>query len=158
MSILLLRLLPYALGLAALSGVIFGIHHDGYLGGKHEVQQKWDKEKTIQTEANLKMVLANQKIITELGVQHAKNQSTIDSLHADVKRLRIILPKATCPAVREITAASGVSNSYAGDGSLSTTSQAAFDRFTTGLADDALEADNVVEKCRVIMEWAKSQK
>lgn len=164
MSILLLRLLPYALGVAALSGVIFGIHHDGYLGGKHEVQQKWDKEKADKTASDLQMVLANQKLIKKLEEVKNVNITEIDRLRANNHALWLRLPKTPCPAL--LAATSGNAAASAGVVSTETetaqgstggsVAQSAFDEYERGRNDEAYRADKIVEDCRAVVDWATS--
>ena len=145
---LLLKAAPYLAAAGLLSGVYFYIHHDGFVEGKNDIQQKWDKEKEEQAQAHLKAVLGQQKIDQQRETTQHENLNEIDRLRANNHALWLRLPKTPCPAGLPpdnpaSDAASGVVHAPVSGGA-----EQALNEFDRTYSDEALRADQIIERCR----------
>jgi hypothetical protein len=147
---LIRRLLPYFAGVAVFLGVVYGIHHHGTVGGRAEIQAKWDKAELDRKEAQAKKNAEDAAKLRKLEGDKNANLAEIDRLRANNHALWLRLPKTACG---ESGAPGG--NIATGDGELPDSPQAALDRFMAGLADEAYRADKIIEDCRVLNEWIK---
>jgi len=150
--LLLIRVLPYLAGIGLLSGVYFYVRHDGFMEGKNDAQQTCDKEKTEQAQAHLKEVLAQQNLDKKREATQHENLNEIDRLRANNHALWLRLPKAPCPAGLPSTdapsdAASGVVHAPVSGGTTDSAEQA-LNEFDRTYSDEALRADQIVERCR----------
>lgn len=156
MNPLLLKTLPYAaVAIGALLGVWY-IHNDGRKVGANEVRMEWAAETAKQAAELQRIAEANQRRVIELQETKNENLITIETLRSDVGTLRkrLHLPKPACPKMPEDSAAGGSIHGTPATGNGTDKTQEAFDRFTEGLGLDAAEHDQVIENCRVVVEWA----
>jgi len=153
----------------AAAGLLFGVysyvHHDGYVEGKNDTQQKWDKEtgdrkeaETKQAQKDLQKALDNQRLINEAEVRKNEDRAKIDKLLADNRALRVRLPRAATMPQADMPAATG-------DG----THQAETGRDILGeteriLGDDRRRTKEIIGECEVdanlarpVIEWSQAQ-
>jgi hypothetical protein len=123
-----------------------------YSSGENHIQQKWDKEKAEIVAQKLKDAEINAKTIHDLEVKNAKANNTIDSLAANNHALRLRLPPS-CPAS---SSSGGSGQTTTGDGALHPDASEIIARYSTEVGREFVEADKVVEQCRVVFEWAKA--
>lgn len=95
------------------------------------------------------------KRIQELEIKGAKDEETIRDYRKRNPSSGLRLPPPTCPGG---TNPDGVVQGSSGSQSLSDRAQQAIDRYTEGVDALMLEADLIVNDCRVVFEWAKSMK
>lgn len=131
---------------AAVFMLLFGV----YRYGRHA-------EAVIQEASRTKAIAEqqarNDALKTKLEVNHANDQKQIDTLAADIRRLRVRMP-AGCS---NVIPASGGADTAPASQPLPVDPQIAFDAFEAGLGELAKEADDAIANCRVVMEWAKAQ-
>ena len=150
--LLLIRVLPYLAGIGLAFGAYFYVHHNGYVEGKNDTQQKWDKEKAQQAQTHLQAIVAQQNLDKKREATQHENLNEIDRLRANNHALWLRLPKAPCPAGlpannQTSDAASGVVHAQVSSSSADSAEQA-INEFDRTYSDEALRADQIVERCR----------
>lgn len=124
----------------------------GWNFGEDSVTRKWEKEKAETQKELLEVAQKHAEMIQKLEVQHDKDQTDI----TDYKRTHpasLYLPKTACAGLT--SAVSGV-QATPGKESFSSGTQQAIDHYTAGVDALMLEADLVVNDCRVAMDYLKS--
>ncbi len=116
------------------------------------VQASWDKEKAEQAQAHLQAVVEQQSLTKKREATQNENLNEIDRLRANNHALWLRLPKTTCPAGLPPTdapsdAASGVVHAPTSGGAGDAAEQA-LNEFDRTYSDEALRADQIVERCR----------
>ena len=150
-----LKALPYLAGIGLAFGAYFYVHHNGYVEGKNDTQQKWDKEKAQQAQTHLQAIVAQQNLDKKREATQHENLNEIDRLRANNHALWLRLPKAPCPTGLPTSnppddAASGVVHtpvSGGGEDPIGRAEQLVND-FKLTFSDEALRADQLVERCR----------
>ena len=144
---------------AGLLSIIGGLYTHGYMSGKDSVQAEWDKERAEFAITDLEQAMENRDLIEKLEGTKRENLKTIDTLHADLAKFRVQVPVRRCAAKdSQPSTTTGSTDEATGSGELSDGLQTAFDDFTKSMADSALKADEVVEGCRVLRDWAAGLK
>ena len=147
-----LKALPYLAGAGLLLGVYSYVHHDGYVEGKNDTQQKWDKEKAEQAQAHMQAVVAQQNLDKKREATQHENLAEIDRLRANNHALWLRLPKTTCPPGLPGTTKNPTTTPRVVHTEVSTSTQdiieAAINEFDRIYSDESLRADRVVEECR----------
>ena len=157
-----------ALGLLLVAAIAFAWWHHGhqqYLAGKAEVQSLWDADKKVSPDTIIASLTANEALKSNLEINKNESQKRIDALAADHKRLRVLLPQfqVLSPAGAsggQVTPPGGGVSGLASGRELpgeAESPQRALDEFMAENDEDALEADTVINSCRVVFEWAKAQ-
>lgn len=147
-SILMIWLLKYWKGLI-LVALIAGAGLTGYLNGRDAIQRKWDVDTAREVKAQL---VKNQEDAAKLKkLEETKNANLveIDRLRANNHSLWLRLPRTPC------TGDPPGSDTVARGGEFPTETETAFQRFRTGLADEAYRADKMTEDCRVLNEFVR---
>lgn len=135
--------------------ILFAAIVAGAFGSGWTVNQwRHDAEKKAEVEAQLAKEKANSELITSLELKRNANIKTINSLRNDLAAERVRVPKF---CVSDNTA-TGSADATTGSGSKPINAQAAFEKFRLGLESDAYGADEIVEQCRVLRDWAASFK
>lgn len=135
--------------------LIVGSFLTGYFKGSDSVKRDWDLDIHLRVKEQLAFVEKNQKLIVALEETKNENLKIVNQL-ADVTRaVRVRVPTTAC--VRSTPTPSRSEDVPAASGVVPATSQETFDSFRSGLESDALEADRIVEDCRVVVDWAKEQ-
>lgn len=139
--LLLIRLMPYAIGAIVLAAAAAAF----YKAGQADRQKDWDKAAAQQIAAQLAKNQADNAMLKSLEETKNANIAQINKLHADNHALWLRLPKADCAGSSQTSA-----NPASGSRELPTQAEIALKRFTDGLADEARRADGIVESCRVL--------
>jgi len=136
-----------------LSGIlIIGLSAFFYTKGADSVQRDWDKEMLETAKEQAKATKRNLDTINSLEAVKNENLKTIATLRRDIGSIRVRLPAAPCDRPNP---SSGSKLTTTPTGELPIAPQDAFDRFRQRLESDALEADTIMESCRVVIGWAK---
>lgn len=125
------------------------------MNGADHVQRKWDVEIKLHLAEAQKAAEENQKLIVALEETKNANLKTVSALRRQLSAVRVSMPTPACGG---LDAPSGSKDGTPGTGPLPKSPQAALDDFTAGLAELQLEADTVVEECRVVRDWAAKVK
>ena len=125
----------------------------GDSAGSDRVQRSWDVDIAIHVKERLAAVEENQKLIVALEETKNENIATVNTLHKQLALVRVSMPKA-CGTITP----SGSQDAVTPSGNISVEPQAAFDNFERGVESDAYAADQIVESCRVLRDWAASIK
>lgn len=141
-------------------GVVFAVLYGAYEYGRHVEGLRRDNEALTERLAYAtafeKAQTANDKLKTDGAKQHAQDTATINRIRDDFSAFRLRLPKAApCNGVPD--PASGGVDGGAGGGIRPDPEQAAFDRFTDGLKQDAYALDSVLDSCRTVFNYLKAQ-
>ena len=131
--------------------LLVSVYVTGHVQGSAQVQNSWDKEKAAIVKAQKEAEEKNAQIITDLEVQHSKDTDTINRLHATYSG-GLHLP-SNCPKATSTSGSLQTSNS---GGQLPSKEQSALDYYTAETQQLMYEADEVVNQCRVVIEWAKT--
>lgn len=126
----------------------------GYSAGKVKVQSAWDKAKADQVEVDLQRVRDNQEIINSLEKTKNDNNKTISKLNDDLKSTRVRLPQM--PSNNCNNTSSGSSDDITSSGAFSERAEEGLATFKSSVDTRALEADQIIEQCRVLRDWANS--
>ncbi len=105
LGLVLLLLLLLALGL-------WRLYHGGYQAGRAEVQAQWDAERIRRDEAERDALLAYADQVKHAQEQHDHDQTTIDTLADDARRVRIHLPACPGAAARPGPGADGAAGVF----------------------------------------------
>lgn len=124
-----------------------------YVAGAQHMKQKWDIDVAIQIKAKLAALEANQKLIVALQETKNENLELVNSLHSSVAAVSVRVPKAP-----KCSSASGSKDEAPGAGVIPTAPQEVFDGFRRELESEAIRSDEIVESCRVVVDWAGSLK
>ena len=147
----MLRLLPYIVAIAAVLGIVYGIHHHGYNQGEQYVQAKWDKAKAEQMSAQLKKnaedLAALRKLEENANVESEDNKRLRANNHA----LWLRLPKTPCGGSGET-----ITDNFTGTGELPTQGERDLAEAKRQLDEEAFRADEIVRACRVLNEFVKN--
>ena len=165
MSPLWLKAIPYLATAGLLFGVYSYVHHDGYVEGKNDTQQKWDKEtgdrkeaEAKQAQKDLQKALDNQRLINEAEVRKNEDRAKIDKLLADNRALRVRLPKPATMPQADLPAApsDGAHQAKAGRDILGEAERI--------LGDDRRRTKEIIGECAVdanlarpVIEWSQAQ-
>lgn len=128
----------------------YGAHARGVKDDLKAAQLQLAEDRLINDARN-----ANDALISRLEVKKNEANTVIDYLANSKPSGSLRLPKSACPS--QIQPSTGGEPAITGNGVLPTDAQIAFGEFTKGLDELAYRADQVVEECRVIQEWAKAQ-
>ena len=107
-------------------------YYQGVIAQEHEAAQKLVIE---QQEQNQLALLAYAKRITDAGVQHDKDQATVNRLAADARRVRVVFPACPVPGTAE-----GGADSGGGTGTLS-------DKLDEYFGSLQKETGRLIERC-----------
>ena len=132
---------------------LVGSYLYGDTQGSGRTQRSWDIDVAIHVKEKLAAVEKNQKLITTLEEIKNENIATVNTLHKQLALVRVSMPKA-CGTITP----SGSQDAVTPSGNISVEPQAAFDNFERGVESDAYAADQIVESCRVLRDWAASLK
>ena len=139
--------IKYALGAILL--VLFGT----WKAGCNHVQIQFDDYRLKEQALLTKEITDNETLKAQLEVSKNEAQTRIDALANNVRTQFVRLPATAC--ISEAGPAS--SPTATGGESLPAKTpdpQAALDRFVGGVESLMLEADTVVNNCRVLQDWA----
>ena len=119
------------------------------------VQASWDKEKAEQAQAHLQEIVDQQNLEKKREATKNENLTEIDRLRANNHVLWLRLPKAPCTAGLPASdppsdAASGVVHAPVSSSSEDPIGRAEqlVNAFKFTYSDEALRADQIVERCR----------
>lgn len=157
-----------ALVLLLIAGAAFAWWHHGnlrYAEGQAEVQAHWDADKKVSADTIIASLTANEALKSNLEINKNESQRRIDALAADNKHLRVLLPQfqVLSPAGAsggQVTPPGGGVSGLASGRELpgeAESPQRALDEFMAENDEDALEADTVINSCRVVFEYLKAQ-
>ena len=144
--------IKYALGAILMGLVLFGM----WKAGCNHVQIQFDAYRLNEQALLTKEITDNETLKAQLEVSKNEAQTHIDALANNVRTVRVFLPNPAC--IGEAGPAS--SPAAAGGESLSAKTpdpQADLDRFVGGVEALMLEADTVVNNCRMLQDWAAKQ-
>ena len=133
--------------------LLLGSYLFGDAQGSDRTQRSWDIDVAIHVKEKLAAVEKNQKLITTLEEIKNENIATVNTLHKQLALVRVSMPKA-CGTITP----GGSQDAITPSGNISVEPQAAFDNFERGVESDAYAADQIVESCRVLRDWAASLK
>lgn len=134
--------------LIALAAIIAGAFGSGWTIN----QWRHDAEKKAEVEAKLAASKENSELILSLELKRNENTKINNDLRADLAAERVRVPKLCVPN----NASTGSADAAASSGSKPIDAQAAFEKFRRGLESDAYGADEMIEQCRVLRDWAAS--
>jgi hypothetical protein len=102
-----------ALGLMLLIGCgLWRLYHGGYEAGRAEVQAQWDAETIRRDEAQRDALLAYAAKVKQAQEQHDHDQTTLDTLADDARRVRIHLPACAAAAAGSGAGADGAAGVF----------------------------------------------
>lgn len=155
MNSLILKSLPYLAAIGLAYGVYLYVHHDGVVEGRDEIQAKWDKAKAEQMAAHLQKIVANEKVIKQLGDEKNANTETINGLLGDVAAYRVRLHKATRPgSVSNSPPTSGSPLQTCSSGDVLAAAEAILGRDRQRAAGIMGEAELDLASRAVVVKWA----
>lgn len=127
----------------------------GFFAGESHVQSQWDSEKLAMMEEASSMADTLAKKIQNLEIKGAKDEKIIRDYRRRNPTGGLHLPPTSCPG--DTGPVGGVQGS-AGNEPLPSGAQQAIDRYTASVDALMLEADLMVNDCRIVFEWARSLK
>lgn len=141
---------------AIVAALLFG----AYEHGVSTTTSKYELRIAERDLADAKAALENKRVIDTLRGEKDDAQKRIDTLAADNKRYRVLLPRCgrIMPVPNTDNPASGGVQATAGREPLPESAegaQGALDAFVAGSDADAYAADSLVNECRMVYKWAK---
>lgn len=128
-----IRLLPYAIGVIAISGVLYGVHQHGY--NKHRIESQLEQAENDR--------MAAEKLRKLEGEKNA-NMAEVERLRANNHALWLRLPSTSCSG----------ENATPGSGELPevtpSSAEQALNEFANHCGEQAYQCDSIVESCRVL--------